>query len=311
MLILALPGAGPLAAGLAAQLRCDWSELALHRFPDGESLVRIDRPVGGRCVVLAGSLHHPDEKTLPLLFAADAARELGASQVGLVAPYLAYMRQDRRFDPGEAVTSRSYARLLSGSLDFLVTVDPHLHRWHSLADLYPIRTQAVASAPVVGHWLRQHVAMPLIVGPDEESGQWVGEVAALADAPWTVMRKQRHGDREVAVKMAHGGPWPGRTPVLLDDIVSTGETLLSAVAALREAGLPPPQCIAVHALFDADALWRLLEAGVTRVVSCDSVPHSTNAIELAPLLSKALLATAAAGHGTGDGKPPLTPQRAE
>jgi ribose-phosphate pyrophosphokinase len=304
MLILALPGAGPLAAGLAAQLHCDWSELALHRFPDGESLVRIDAPVRGRCVVLAGSLHHPDEKTLPLLFAADAARELGAAQVGLVAPYLAYMRQDRRFDPGEAVTSRSYARLLSGSLDFLVTVDPHLHRWHSLTDLYPIRTQAVASAPLVGHWLRRHVAKPLVIGPDSESEQWVAEVAGLAGAPWTVMSKHRRGDRDVEVAMADRGPWPDRTPVLLDDIVSTGETLLAAVAALREAGLPPAQCIAVHALFDPDALWRLLEAGVTRVVTCDTVPHATNAIELTPLLAKAVLATATAGANA-----PRTPEQ--
>jgi ribose-phosphate pyrophosphokinase len=307
MLIIAMPGAGPLAAGLAAQLKCDWTEVALHRFPDGESLVRIDTPVRGRCVVLAGSLHHPDEKTLPVLFAADAARELGASQVGLVAPYLAYMRQDRRFNPGEAVTSRSYARLLSGSLDFLVTVDPHLHRWHSLTDLYPIRTQAVASAPLVGRWLRTHVAKPLIVGPDEESEQWVAEVAGAADAPCTVMHKHRHGDREVAVKMANRGPWPDRTPVLVDDIVSTGETLLAAVGALRDAGLPAPVCVAVHALFDPDALYRLLEAGVSRVVTCDTIPHSTNAIEMAPLLAKAVLAVAGAGRHV-EPKPPIVPQ---
>ena len=304
MLILALPGAGRLAAGLAARLRCDWSEIGLHRFPDGESLVRIDVPVRGRCVVLAGSLHRPDEKTLPLVFAADAARELGASQVGLVAPYLAYMRQDHRFNPGEAVTSRSYARLLSCSLDFLVTMDPHLHRWHSLGDLYPIRARAVASAPLVARWLRHHVADPLVIGPDAESEQWVSEVAALANAPWTVMTKQRRGDRDVLVKMEHGGAWPGRTPVLLDDIVSTGETLMAAVAALREAGLPPPQCIAVHALFDADALWRLLEAGVTRVISCDTVPHATNAIEVAPLLAEAVLAMASGGRQP-DRRPPF------
>ena len=313
MLILALPGAGPLAARLSTQLHCDWSELALHRFPDGETLVRLDTQVRGRCVVLAGSLHHPDEKTLPLLFAADAARELGAAQVGLVAPYLAYMRQDRRFDPGEAVTSRSYARLLSGSLDFLVTVDPHLHRWHSLADLYPIRTHAVASAPMIGRWLRRHVAHPLVVGPDAESEQWVADVAGLADAPWTVMNKQRRGEREVEVKMANRGPWPERTPVLLDDIVSTGETMLAAIAALREAGLPPPVCLAVHALFDTDALWRLLEAGVPRVVTCDTIPHATNAIELAPLLAKAVLATAATGNAKAARQPPAQPlpERAE
>lgn len=288
MLIVALPGGARLAAGLAQSARCEWTELAVHSFPDGETLVRIDAPVKGRCVALAGSLHHPDAKTLPLLFAADTARELGASQVGLVAPYLAYMRQDRRFNAGEAITSRSYARVLSTFLDFLLTVDPHLHRWHSLEELYPIRTRAVASAPAIAHWLHAHVQAPLIIGPDEESAQWVSEVALLAGAPCTVMAKARRGERDVSVRLQDGGPWPGRAPVLLDDIVCTGQTLLAAAAALKNAGLPAPLCIGVHALFDADALWRLLDAGVTRVVSCDTVPHASNAISVVPLLADAL-----------------------
>jgi ribose-phosphate pyrophosphokinase len=288
MLVLALPGGAQLAAGLARRLRCDWSELALHRFPDGETLVRIDSPVDGRCVVLAGSLNQPDDKTLPLVFAADAARELGANQVGLVAPYLAYMRQDRRFNAGEAITSRSYARLLSASLDFLVAVDPHLHRWNSLGDLYPIRTQAVESAPAIARWVRSHVSLPLLVGPDAESRQWVAEVARLCGAPFTVLDKTRRGDRDVTVTLAGSGPWPRHTPVLLDDIVSTGQTLLAAAQALRKAGMAPPVCVAVHALFDKDALWHLLSAGVTRVVSCDSIAHASNAIALGPLLARAV-----------------------
>lgn len=288
MLILALPGGSQLAASLAESLKCDWSELAVHTFPDGETLVRIDAPVEGRRVVLAGSLDHADGKTLPLMFAADAARELGASQVGLVAPYLGYMRQDCRFNAGEAITSRSYARLLSTCLDFLVTVDPHLHRWHSLSELYPIRTRVVPSAPVIAQWLRDFEKDPLIIGPDEESAQWVGEVARLVDAPWTVMVKTRHGDRDVVVRLRESGPWPGRVPVLLDDIISTGHTLLAAASMLKQAGLPAPLCIGVHALFDADALQRLLGAGVTRVVSCDTIAHASNAIALGPLLADAV-----------------------
>lgn len=294
LLVLGLPGAGALPAQLAAQLRCDWSELALHRFPDGECLVRLSADVQGRCVVFAGSLDHPDGKTLPLLFAADAARELGAARVGLVAPYLAYMRQDHRFRAGEAVTSRSYARLLSGALDFLVTVDPHLHRWHSLGDIYPIPTRAVAAAPAIAGWLRREVGAPLLVGPDEESGQWVAEVARLCNAPWTVMAKQRHGDRDVAVKMTGGPSWPGRTPVLVDDIGSSGHTLVAALQVLGERGLPKPLCIVVHALFGPEAQQAMLDAGAARVVSCDTVAHPTNAIPLAPLLAPAVLEIARA-----------------
>ena len=307
MLVLALPGSGSLAATLAGQLRCEWSELALHRFPDGETLVRIDVPVQRRCVVLAGSLNQPDGKTLPLLFAADAARQLGAAQVGLAAPYLAYMRQDRRFHPGEAITSLSYARLLSSSLDFLATVDPHLHRWRSLQQLYPIRTQAVSSAPLIAQWLRDSVDDPLVIGPDAESEQWVSEVARLAGAPWTVLDKTRRGDREVGVRLAGRGPWPPGVPVLVDDIISTGETLLAATRALRQAGLAAPLCIGVHARFDAHAHARLLAAGVARVVTCDTVAHSTNAIPVAQALAQAVLALAAAGNGNPGCADPATP----
>jgi len=288
MLVLALPGAADLAAGLASRLRCEHAELQLHRFPDGETGVRIDAPVQGRCVVLAGSLDHPDEKTLPLIFAADAARELGAQQVGLVAPYLAYMRQDKRFQPGEAVTSRSYARLLSASLDFLVTVDPHLHRIHNLNEIYTLRTEVVPAAPVIARWLRSHVGAPWLIGPDRESEQWVAEVARLAGAPWTVLAKTRRGDRDVGVRLVSRERWPGRTPVLLDDIISTGHTMQAATRLLIKAGLGAPLCIAVHALLDSDVQRELLAAGVTRVVSCDTIVHSTNAIRMAPLLTRAV-----------------------
>jgi ribose-phosphate pyrophosphokinase len=302
MVVLALPGGTQLAAQLARSLRCGWSELALHHFPDGETGVRIDAAVEGCCVILAGGLNQPDAKTLPLIFAADAARELGAAQVGLVAPYLAYMRQDKRFHPGEAVTSRSYARLLSASLDFLVTVDPHLHRLHRLDEIYSIRTQVVPAAPLIARWLRGHVASPWLIGPDEESAQWVAEVARLADAPWTVLHKTRRGDRDVGVRLASPERWPGRVPVLLDDIVSTGETMLAAASLLKKNGLGAPLCIAVHALFDDEAQRRLLESGASRVLSCDTVAHPSNAIRMASLLARAvrqLSATADAGTHPG------------
>ena len=99
--------------------------LQLHRFPDGESLVRLDADVTGRTVVIVASLAQPDAKALPLLFAADAARDLGATRVLLAAPYLAYLRQDRRFNTGEAITSRTFAALVSTVFDGIVTVDPH------------------------------------------------------------------------------------------------------------------------------------------------------------------------------------------
>jgi ribose-phosphate pyrophosphokinase len=299
MLILAMPGntalANELVKHMAMRPGTAAADVMAHRFPDGETLVRIDAPVQGRTVVLTCTLDHPDDKTLPLLFAADAARELGATQVGLVAPYLAYMRQDHRFHPGEAVSSRSFARLLSASFDFLVTVDPHLHRWRNLGEIYTLRSRVVPAAPAIAAWVRENVARPLLVGPDSESAQWVAEVARLAQAPWTVMAKTRRGDRDVSVVLNAPADAAGRTPVLVDDIISTGHTLIAAAQALQEAGLGQPLCIGVHALFDDAAHERMRAAGIARVLTCDCVAHATNAIAVAPSLAAAVAAMAGTG----------------
>ena len=287
-LILALPGAETLAETLAQRLHCPASTVETHRFPDGEVVVRLRTAVKDQRVLLVAHLDRPDDKSLALIFAADAARELGAAQLGLVSPYLPYMRQDDRFRPGEAITSRSYARLLSSTVDFLVTIDPHLHRWPSLDAIYSIRALVVPAAPAIAQWLQREVPNPILVGPDSESEQWVGDVAQRLGAPHFVMRKERHGDRDVEVRMPAGLQHEGRTPVLLDDIISSGHTMAAAARVLRGAGWPAPLCVGVHALLDAAGLDLLHRAGVSRVVSCDTVPHPTNCIPVAALLAEGL-----------------------
>lgn len=287
-IILALPGAEPLAQTLASLLHCPASTLELHRFPDGENLVRLRTGVSGQRVLLVAHLDHPDDKALALLFAADAARELGAAEIGLVAPYLPYMRQDDRFRPGEAVTSRTFARILCGMVDFLVTVDPHLHRWPSLDAIYTIRTRVVAAAPAIAEWLAREVPRAVLVGPDSESEQWVADVARRLDAPWVCMTKERRGDRDVSVRLPHEVQCEGRTPVLLDDIASSGHTLAAAAHVLRGAGWGQPLCVAVHALLNPTGMDLLHRCGIARVVSCDTVPHPTNGITVAPLLAEAV-----------------------
>ena len=287
-LIFHLPGDEAFAEGLARALRAERATLQLHRFPDGESLVRLDADVTGRTVVLMASLAQPDAKALPLLFAADAARDLGATRVLLAAPYLAYLRQDRRFNTGEAITSRTFAALVSTVFDGVVTVDPHLHRYHSLGEIYRMPTRAVQSAPVIAAWVAANVERPVVIGPDAESEQWVQEVARGADAPFTVLQKIRRGDKDVEVSLPDTSALAGRQPVLIDDIVSSARTMIQAIASVRRVGLPPPVCIGVHALFAADAYDALLAAGPQRVLTCDTVPHASNGISVVEPLAAAV-----------------------
>ena len=197
---VALPGNERLRDDLAARITGDVVSVELRRFPDQETFVRVLEPVAGREVIIVAALDRPDDKFLPLAFLAATARDLGAVRVGLVAPYLAYMRQDRRFHGGEGVTSRYFAGLLSRAVDWLVTVDPHLHRVHRLADLYTIPACVVHAAPAIAAFIRAAYPSSLLVGPDEESEQWVAAVAADAGVPYVVLAKERAGDRDVRVR---------------------------------------------------------------------------------------------------------------
>ncbi len=286
-LLVAMPGNEKLAGSLAEKLGFELGRIEMRAFPDGETYLRLLTSPEGRAVAVVCTLDHPNGKLLPLLFAAATARDLKASRVGLVSPYLAYMRQDRRFKPGEAVTSREVARLLSGAFDWLVTVDPHLHRYGSLSEIYAVPTRVVHAAPLISQWIKANVAEPLIIGPDSESEQWVSAVAKDANAPHSVLEKTRLGDCEVVIKLRDMDQRKGRTPVLVDDIISSGRTMLEAVRLLSAEGRAAPVCIAVHGLFADQADVVLARAGA-RVVTTSSVPHATNGIDLTPLLADAI-----------------------
>lgn len=294
--LLPFPAQRPLAEAMAAAMgtasdgapvrvgRLDW-----RRFPDGESLVAVDDQLDGADAIIVASLHDPDVMALALRFACETAREFGARSVGLVAPYLAYMRQDIRFHPGEAVSAPLFARFISQSFDWLVTVDPHLHRIHALEDVYTIPASNVAAAPLIAAWIRREVEAPLLVGPDSESLQWVAAIAGLADAPYQVLEKQRLGDRDVRVSLPDATAAQGRTPVVVDDIVSSGRTLVETLGHLQRLGLPPATCIATHAVFAGDAFASLQAAGAARVISTDTIAHASNAIGVGRLLADAAL----------------------
>lgn len=302
-LILPTPGNEAFAAALAAAGGWEVGRLETRRFPDGERYLRILSDIAGRAVDIVCTLVDPDPDFLTLLFAADAARDLGAVEVNLVAPYLAYMRQDRRFQAGEAVTSRTFARLVSASFDRLLTVDPHLHRYKSLSDLYALDTQVLHAAPLLADWIMREVKQPLIIGPDEESEQWVSAVAERVGAPHVVLRKIRHGDRQVEISVPDLSRFRDRAPVLIDDIASSGRTMIEAAAKLPQQELRRPVCAVVHGLFAGES-YAHLSAVADRIVSTDSAPHLSNAISLAPLVAQAIEQRAAVAGPVRRRRPP-------
>jgi len=288
LVLIPLPGNEAMAEQLAALLDGEVRLPEMRRFPDGETYLRLDIDLHGRRVALVCTLDHPDAKFLPLLFAARTASDMGAASVGLVAPYLAYMRQDRRFHHGEALSSKVFASLLSPQIDWLVTVDPHLHRIHSLEAIYDVPTRVMHAAGAIAQWIAHEVDKPVLIGPDQESVQWVDEVARTTGAPVVVLHKTRAGDADVSVSKADLTPYLEYTPILVDDIISTGRTMIATLNELNAAGMKPAVCIGVHGIFADGAYANLKAAHPARIVTTDAVAHITNAIAIAPLLARGI-----------------------
>jgi ribose-phosphate pyrophosphokinase len=295
-LLVALPGAEHLVHGMRKHWHCEAGTLELHRFPDGECCPRFAQDLRGRDLVLVACLDNPDAKLFALYLCARTARELGAVSVGLVLPYLPYMRQDQPFRPGEGTNARHVGAWLSSWADWLVTVDPHLHRIGHLDEVYGIPSLVVSSAAPLADWIGEHVSQPVIVGPDQESAQWVGEVAGLLDCPMVVMRKERAGDRSVHITLDGAILPAGRTPVLLDDIAASGHTLAAALQVLHDAGASAPVCIVVHPLFAGDAVAVLRRVGTARLVSSNTILHDSNAVDICGPLARAAALLALGAH---------------
>lgn len=285
-LVFNFPSPSSLGHLIAQGMNAEEGRFFLKSFPDGETYLRVESAVKDRLVIINAPLARPNGWILDLLFLADTLRSQGAKQVVLVAPYLAYMRQDKVFHPGEALTSASFARLLSDHVDCLITVDPHLHRYHSLSEIYSIPTHVVPAAPLMSSWIHENVQDPFLIGPDGESAQWVEEIAQ--DLPFIVLNKTR--DQEGHVKIS----WPQdvnigkRTPVFIDDIISSGGTLIEALSHLKGEQTKPPLCLAIHAIFAGSSYEEVIAAGAHKIITCNTIPHPSNQIDLSPLLLKIL-----------------------
>lgn len=168
-------------------------------------------------------------------------------------------------------------------------LDPLLHRTSSLSEIYSTPSQVVHAADHISQWIKENIDNPVLIGPDIESEQWVSSVAKNAGAPFMILSKTRHGDRDVKISVPHVREFKDHTPVFVDDIISTACTMIETVSHLNKAGMKPPICMGVHAVFAGNAYRELLASGINRIVTCNTIPHESNGINVNELYRDFLL----------------------
>jgi ribose-phosphate pyrophosphokinase len=281
--LLYFPDYAGQASDLAKQLGIACQAIDLHRFPDQESRITLPA-IDSKRVAIYLSLDHPDHKLVELMLTCATLTESGVQSIILIAPYLCYMRQDIAFQPGQAVSQRIIGKFLASLVDVIITVDPHLHRTTELGQAVPAKQAiALSSTRLQADFISRHYQDAILVGPDQESEQWVSRIAAYSGLDYLVAAKQRLGDRSVHIELP-AADVSGRQVLLIDDMVSTGHTLANCAHILQQRQATKISALVTHALFSQQAEEHLARAGITEISSTDSINHHSNRIRLAPLL---------------------------
>lgn len=289
MIITSCGNSKALARQVAKQLGATYSETTISSFPDGDLYLKYNTGLRGKTVVILQSFQpKPDQSLFDVIFAAETAKDLGAKKVLLVAPYLAYMRQDIRFHAGECISSRVMAKLLNNSVDGVITFDTHLHRYRSMKEIFTIPAKNLTSNELIARYVKKNYADAVIIGPDWESYQWAESIAKKIKVPVTVLEKTRFSSRHVRSKMIKPIDVRGKTAIIVDDIISTGHTIIEAAKKAKSLGAKKIVAIGVHGLFVEGAVPKIIKGGVHSVVSTNTIEHKTNKIDVSELIVEEL-----------------------
>lgn len=280
MIVATVPDRSELGQALAGELDTRHVELATKRFPDGEAHVRFEDAIEG-AVVVAADLR-PDAEIVRSVLACDAAREAGADEVVLAAPYLAYGRQDQAFEPGEGVSARALLASLAANADSFATVDPHTE---TVLAHFEGPAAAATAAPEIAQAV-EGADVDAVLAPDEGALERARDVAERLGCPHDHLVKTRKSAREVEIQ-PHEADVSGDRVLVVDDIVATGGTMASATRQLLDAGAEDVLLAATHGVFADGALKRLRDAGAERILATDAIENEAAEVSVAPALARA------------------------
>ncbi len=255
------------------------------RFPDGELYVRVGGRFEGEDVVIVQSTR-TDQDLVELFLLEDAVQEAGARRVFVVVPYFGYARQDRRFFPGEPVSARTFCRHIELNADVVVTVD--LHSRETLNHFSKPAFEA-SGIPAIARLLGER-PLDVLVSPDQGGVDRARRMAQLLDKPWFALQKKRIDSEHVELSMPATLPVPieGKQVVIVDDVITTGGTIVEAAKLLKKRNVAGISAACTHGLFLRDAFERL-KAVVDDVYSTDTLGNPAEKASVAPDIAQILL----------------------
>lgn len=285
MIIVSCSHGRHLGGKIAGLLHKKNYSLAVGKFPDDELRVRLGCDVSGKNVAFVQSFHkNVSDCILEVILAGHTALELGAKKTILVSPYFPYLRQDKRFHKGEAISQRIIGGLVDKYFDAVYVMDPHLHRENKIGRIFKIKAVKLTANSMIANYVRKHIRNPVIIGPDGESYKWARNVAEILGAESIILKKKRHSSYHVEVRLNKKVGLKGKNVVIIDDIISTGHTILETAKILRKLGAKRIHCICVHGIFVNGSLAKLRKAGIN-VVSTNTIPSEAAKIDVSRLFT--------------------------
>lgn len=285
--VLGGPSSEQLARKIASKLKSRYIPSELRIFPDGESKVTLKGKPSGKIIVVQ-SIYPPVDSNLIRTLALVSQARRHSSQVYTVIPYLGYARQDREFLPGEIVTISLVAKIFkSVGATRIIIVD--IHSMIAL-NLFQIPTKNVSAIEeLVKYFKRLKLKSPLVVSPDIGGIQRAKNFARLLGTDFIALEKQR--DRrtgEVAIKQGNHHDVKGRDLILVDDMISTGGSIVKAAEYLKKQKCGKIYATCTHALLMGDAEKKIKRAGVTKIVSTNTIPGKTGIVDVSSVIAKAI-----------------------
>jgi len=271
-----------LAKELAKSLKAKLAKVEIKRFPDDECYVRIHDDLEDRDVFLVQT-SWPDRNIVELVLLQDAIKEYDVSSLTTVVPYFGYARQDKQFNPGEPVSARAIARLIQLNADEFITVDVHAA---SVIDWFDeISAKNVPAYPEIGKHLKGK-GVELILSPDEGRAENARKVSDVVNCEADFLVKDRI-DGETVRMTPKRLDVRGRNVAIVDDIISTGGTIVKAAEQLRKQGAAKIFAVCTHGVFAGNAIPKL-EAVCDEICTTDTIENPKTCISVAPQIARTM-----------------------